>query len=428
MGGEDDVAARDGLARQLEAETRLAAPARAARDHDAAALPSEIVESFAEDRERVVAGDERRAVEVGPAHRQPSSARGSRRPFVRAPRFRGAGARPRRVSGGKDALEPRGERERRSETPRRRLLEQAQDDVVELPRKAVARRGYGLRAQVLDDDVRRRGSDEGRASDEELVDHAAERVEIGARVDQVSSCLLGSDRVDAAGDLALHLERIAADGGEPRREAEVDDDGTQGGVAGGAGHGFPEEHVVELQVPVDDPLAVQVGERVAEVPREREDLGDQLGWKRLDRPLPRRSRVAHDVDARCGSLPEAEAHRRSGRSLFQRIAVVPEPPGPRPQRLARDEIHRVPGEPVVETFADDAHDAGVGEPRERHHLAPHTLHMLRSGDAHRLERRALICLGVDRLVDDAHPASAERGQEAERSDARGERAGAGRDQ
>ncbi|MFN7974371.1 MAG: hypothetical protein U0166_18815 [Acidobacteriota bacterium] len=103
---------------------------------------------------------------------------------------------------------------------------------------------------------------------EELVEDAAERVEVGARVEELASRLLRRHVERRAGDLAHHLHRLPELCVEClARQPEVHDHG----------HAVRRhEDVVGLQVAVQDPLAVEVGERRAQAPHDRQDPRPRL--------------------------------------------------------------------------------------------------------------------------------------------------------
>jgi hypothetical protein len=203
-----------------------------------------------------------------------------------------------------------------------------------------------------------------------LVEHDAQREDVGAVVDLARArALLGRHVVRRAEQrVGLRGLRVAGRGDDELREAEVGQLDTALDV---------HEHVLGLDVAVDDALVVRVLERVA-------DLG----------------------------------HDRQG--LARREAALAHQPA---QVRALDELHQQ--EPALARLAEivDAHDAGMVEPREQACLAQEALGEARvPGRAGRedLERDVAVELPVPRAVDDPHAALADELADLEQRERAGE--------
>ncbi len=116
---------------------------------------------------------------------------------------------------------------------------------------------------------------ERRLAREAFVEHAAERVDVGASVDVVAGDLLGRDVVDRPHQVAV----VADPGlvGDPLREAEVGEVGMVGAVGAGA---RVEQDVGRLHVPVDEAA------RVGRVERARHLGEDPDRLPRLEPAVP----------------------------------------------------------------------------------------------------------------------------------------------
>ena len=209
---------------------------------------------------------------------------------------------------------------------------------------------------LLEDDLEQDGHEvlalEGRLAGEALVEDAAEREDVRARVDVRSAVRL----------LRRHV-RGRADHGAARRgplrvgergQAEVDDLGLPQRAAG-------EEDVARLEIAVHDPSRVRRAERPPEVLAER-------------RGLARRERRA---------------------------------PDPRRQILPVDPLHRqVPQALGGDAVGDVAHDAGVMELRQRQGLALEAQLLLVEGRAQEhLERHRRLRSEIAGPVHGAHAAA-----------------------
>ena len=140
----------------------------------------------------------------------------------------------------------------------------------------MARRRIGLGVAVLGEQRHRVRAGERRAPAEQLPQRGAERVEVGLRERRGARALLGRLVVGRPGRAAGGLERVA--GGH--RDAEV----AEAGAAVGA-----EPDVVGLDVAVDDPVRVRMGERVGERAAGLQHLGGrEPAVRERDEPLRQR--------------------------------------------------------------------------------------------------------------------------------------------
>src|ERR1051326_4450614 len=208
------------------------------------------------------------------------------------------------------------------------------DDLVQRERDGVGQR----RRVALDDrgeDVERRLADERRVAGEHLVEHDADGVDVGARVDdRLAAHLFGREVVERAGERAGAVQRIGgvAAAGE-RGHAEVED--FHAAVA-------TQHDVLGLDVAMNDPRLVRRGERARYAQRNLDGLGE---WQR----------------------PAREA-------VPQRLAL---------DVFAGDEVHA-----VVDADVEDGDDVRVVEHRRALRLALESLELARRGiaEAKELER------------------------------------------
>ena len=123
-------------------------------------------------------------------------------------------------------------------------------------------------AHVLHRDAHVAVAAEGHLSDEHLVQHDPERVDVGLARDVLSHRLLGRDVVGGPDHLAGRGELVRLLGLEPARDAEV-------------GHLratlFVDQHVLRLHVAVDQPALVGSLERSPDLDRVRDRLRDGQG-------------------------------------------------------------------------------------------------------------------------------------------------------
>ena len=110
-----------------------------------------------------------------------------------------------------------------------------------------------------------------------LIQHAAERIDVGTAVDRLSADALGRDVVDAADQLPALGQPLLA--GDVLREPEVDQVGTHAAALGG------NERVGRLHVPVDQAAGVRGVERVGQL------LGDRHRSLRRERALAAQQRA-----------------------------------------------------------------------------------------------------------------------------------------
>ena len=221
------------------------------------------------------------------------------------------------------------------------------------------------------------GRREGRAAHDALVEHAAQRVEIGARVGDAPPHELRREvreRPPEAADLeGLAPDRAASAG----QETEVKQDGLLV---------FTEKHVRRLQIAMDDPLAVHEVERHAKSRENRKDV-------------PKLS----------------VARRRGGRRFARNVLRTgtredPAPPvGPqRPVEVGEgrpiEELHGVPGVSVEDAVVEEGHDPGMPVASKKSDLLAHGGQQLRARRQDGLDGGSLARLVVDGGVDDAHPA------------------------
>jgi hypothetical protein len=269
------------------------------------------------------------------------------------------------------------------------LLEQGEDQRLERRRYVLCalRRWRRRQLEVRVGDGHRAVGREGRLTRDDLVEDAAQRIEIRARIDDVAAQLLGRDVGDRPEAPAHHLEVLSAMARDrARREAEVHEHRPL------LGH----EDVVRLEIEVDHPFAVEERERIAEGRHAPEEL---------EAPGERRRRTR---GARCGTRTTRDrttlllGAEREGFIGGGRVAT--EQP---PQRGALEQLHRVPRRGILEAHVEDAHDARMPEAGERPHLAPKTGQERRIDHPHRLERGLDAGLAMHHPVDDPHAAHAD---------------------
>ena len=240
----------------------------------------------------------------------------------------------------------------------RALGQQRQHERVEPGRdpRRVARGRLGLRVAVLREQRDGVGAGERRPPAQQLPQRRAERIEVGLRQRRGAGALLGRLVVRRPRGGGGAAGRIAGD----HRDAEV----AEARAAVGA-----EPDVVRLDVAVDDPVGVGVGERVGERPAGAQDL------RGLEPPV-----------------------RHGGEPLGERAAG----------HVARDDVQHAP----VDDRVEHGDDVGVvAEPRHEARLAPHPLARLGADlagagarDRHRpLERRVVGEPDLLRAAAPEHP-------------------------
>ena len=199
---------------------------------------------------------------------------------------------------------------------------------------------------------------EGDVPDEHLVEHDAERVDVGLPVDVVAERLLGRDVVRRA--------EHAAVGGQPLLLQRAGD--AEVGDLGGAL--LVDEDVLRLDVAVDDAARVRGAERAGDLDR----VGDRL----VDRQAP------HAAD-------------------------------PLLERLALDVLEDDVGPAVLLARVDHADDVRVVELGDGARLAPEALELVgvrRDLAVHELDRDLALERRVERAIDRRHPTGADLGVEA----------------
>ncbi len=179
------------------------------------------------------------------------------------------------------------------------LGERAGDDRVEGRRKlrplGAERRRLPLEVREHDRDVRL--ALEGRLAGEAFVEHAAERVDVGAPVHVLAGDLLGGDVVDRPHEVAVVAGPALV--GESLREAEVREVGVVRAVEAGAG---VEQHVGGLHVAMDEAT------RMRGVESARHLGEDPDRFPRLERAVPqpllevRTLHVAHGDEEQLAEL------------------------------------------------------------------------------------------------------------------------------
>ena len=151
------------------------------------------------------------------------------------------------------------------------LLEQAEHERVEATRHlgVVPRRGDGCGVEVLRDDADRVVAEERRRAGEQLVEHRAERVEVGAGVGRATRRLFRSEVRDGADDHALDREtRLVDVDGQPE-------------VAELRGTARGEPDVGRLEVAVHDAERVRVRQGERELFADAHRIVDRESVRRL---------------------------------------------------------------------------------------------------------------------------------------------------
>jgi hypothetical protein len=210
--------------------------------------------------------------------------------------------------------------------------------------------------------------DEGRRARDALVEHAAEGVEVRARVDEVAEEVLGR-RVREGAREGASLERLAPRAGEELREAEVHEH--HAAVVG-------EEDVLGLEIAVHHVARVERREAVAEGAEPREEAPPK--------------REVGGLDGRLG-------HR------VERFA----------EGVTCEELHREPRGRRVYAVTEHAHDAGVRHEAERVDLATEVREVRAGLGAHGLEGHE-VPRRIARAVHDPHPAASDLAFESVRPD------------
>ncbi len=245
------------------------------------------------------------------------------------------------------------------------LLDRLEGDRVDLPGepRAEARGRRRVVEEDLGEDVGHREPLEGEPSARgDLEEHDAERVDVAPRVYVLCAALglLGGHVGGGAHELALGREaRPGARFVEPLRDAEVEDPRRADPVLRA---GRVDDHVLRLQVAVDDPARVRVVDGVRHLREEREEPAH--GLRRV-------------VEERAERRPLREVHGDVGAALVLAEVVDADDRG------------------VVELGGG----LGLAEEAPARHVV---LEVPREED---LERERPVELGVARAVDDAHAAA-----------------------
>ena len=230
---------------------------------------------------------------------------------------------------------------------------------------AVVARDLGADAldvrQVLADVLHRHGdlvlAVERDVAGEHLVEHDAERVDVGLAVDVVAERLLGRDVVGRAEHAAVGGQAVVAQrAGDP----EVRDLGRALRV---------EQDVLGLDVAVHDLVRVRAAERAGDL--------DRVGQRLVDRQPP-------------------------------------EPADAVLERLALDVLEDDVGPVLVLAGVDHADDVRVRELRDRPRLAPEALELVGVGrhlPVQELDRHPALEVDVEGLIDRRHPSGADLGVE-----------------
>ena len=274
------------------------------------------------------------------------------------------------------------------------LLQRPGDDTVHLRgqvRVHAARRRRAAIEDPLEDD-RRRIARECRVSGRHLVEHDAEREQVGSRVERLSTRLLGRHVGDRPDRRAGRRERLVRDLGRPKRgfgdlaglvasldrlgEAEVQDLGLPA---------LRHEYVGGLDVPVHDSLGVCGLQRVGDLHREPQKLAggqgppvdvllQRLAFQQLGRDEEPAVDLVDVVDGADVRVVQCRGRPRLAPEAFEGVAVS--------GKILGEELQRhVPAESRVLGAVDDAHatasdllhDAVVGESSANLHGRPPAL-------------------------------------------------------
>jgi hypothetical protein len=216
------------------------------------------------------------------------------------------------------AVEHEGEIARRLEARHRVLLEAAVDDALDRRRERTLGGARGLRRRVLEDRadrVGRRASGVQRLAFDHLVEHTAEREDVGPMVGGLAAGLLrrhvaeraddrvGQRRLPGLGRRAVAPDRRAGQ----LREAEVEDLDP---------FARQDEDVLGLEIAVRDAVVVRHGQALGELAAEVERGGDRQGP--AGQPVAQRLPVEQLGDEVLAALVGADVVDRQDRRVVQR--------------------------------------------------------------------------------------------------------------
>jgi hypothetical protein len=235
----------------------------------------------------------------------------------------------------------------------RSLLERPLHQLAE-PARAIRRdlvRRHRGGEQVAFEHHRHLAAGERRAPGDHLVEHHADRVDVGGGGRRLAADLLGSQVLGSAGDHA-----VGATLAERLGQAEVDQLDEVGAAALAL-----DDHVLRRQVAVDDVAGVGRLEGI-------EDLRGDAGG-------------ARPAEVVAGQHP---GQARPAQPLHHQV------------RMTVDGAHIIEGDHM-----------GMGDPADRLGLAPHPRHRGVAGDVDQLDRDRALEAELHGVVDDAHAAGAD---------------------
>ena len=225
-----------------------------------------------------------------------------------------------------------------------------------------------------------------------------ERIEVGSCVRDLAAYQLGREIGQRATKVTADLEGLSADRtAGPRQQAEIQEDGSAF---------VAHEHVRGLQIAMDDALAVNEPERLADPREESEDFCE---------PPPGRGRV------RDSALKGLVQRGPGVRTPVGAPDTLPHNPVELFERPPGEELHCVPGIAVDDAVLEHLDDARVALALEKGDLLADGGKQARVGPRHGLDRNVAPRGLVHRPIDDPHRAPPEDSDDTVRTEAVGQR-------